>query len=164
MSKFIRIPHRTYKSGKRKRTGGKSQLLIQRMPRPQTRTEPRALLRPFGLVSIRRPTTIKPRYAPAPAGPWRDRSRNENRLPILGLRSQRLKNFTGFGSLLPTLKIDLGNAFDHITGIPAKRRFCKIRKLRRTILFKIQIAGKGSKKSPGSGGTYRRTEESNQSC
>lgn len=164
MFKFIRIPHRTYKSGKSHRTGGKPLLLTRRVPRPQTRTEPRSLLRPFGLASIRRPTTIKPRYYATPRASWRDRSFEKNRLPILGLRSQRINNPTGFGNLLPRLSIDLGSAFDRVTGIPAKRSLCKIRHLRRIMLFKMGIAGKGKRKSPGTGGTYRRTEESTQHC
>lgn len=42
--------------------------------------------------------------------------------------------------------------------------FCHKRKSRRQALFSLKIAGKGKRRSPGSGGTYNRTENSNYSC
>lgn len=47
---------------------------------------------------------------------------------------------------------------------PKHHIHCLKRKLRKTVLFSLGIAGKNLSKSPGSGGTYRRTEESNMRC
>lgn len=45
-----------------------------------------------------------------------------------------------------------------------KLNFCQRRKSRKQALFSLKIAGKGKRRSPGNGGTYKRTETSNLSC
>lgn len=41
---------------------------------------------------------------------------------------------------------------------------CVKRKIRRSVLYALGIAGTGKRRSPGQGGTYKRTEESSLSC
>lgn len=46
----------------------------------------------------------------------------------------------------------------------ARHSVCLRRARRREMLFKMRVAGKNLRKSPGKGGTYRRTEESEYTC
>lgn len=48
--------------------------------------------------------------------------------------------------------------------IPGEKSLCARRHSRRVALFKIGIAGVGKRRSPGKGGSYRRTEASNMVC
>lgn len=85
------------------------------------------------------------------------------RLPLLGLRSQRQpvegrlqgrgEIYRGRDALFSPLRTTRGT-----------RSICQIRSERRQHLFKLGIAGKGRRFSPGQGGTYKRKADSYYSC
>lgn len=84
------------------------------------------------------------------------------RLPLQGIRSQRdriLRNLeqprrVGSRIVIPQIPRQ----------IPGTKSVCQRRFERRTVLFARNIAGKGLRRSPGQGGTYRRTITSQQGC
>lgn len=84
-----------------------------------------------------------------------------DRLPILGLRSQRQKVA---GRVQRTEKYGVRSLEDPLREVPGTRTICQKRSERRALLFKMGIAGKGKRKSPGQGGTYKRNEESITTC
>lgn len=83
------------------------------------------------------------------------------RFPLIGLRSQRqlteIGGQTDPGRILREIK-------DSLQSIPGVRSVCQARSLRRRILFGSRVAGLNIRRSPGRGGTYRRTVDSNTSC
>lgn len=86
-----------------------------------------------------------------------------SRLPIIGLRSQRkLKGDRFVVSERPSFQDQL-REFYQISRDPADRLTCARRSVRRSVLFARDIAGRRAR-SPGRGGTYRRTERSNYTC
>lgn len=86
------------------------------------------------------------------------------RLPILGLRSQR--ELLRGRYLSPNKEMYEGrNAlFDPLQKMTGTRSICEKRAIRRKQLFMIGVAGRRSKRSPGSGGHYKRNVESQYSC
>lgn len=85
-----------------------------------------------------------------------------NRLPIVGLRSQR-ERYRG-RIVVPQYNKEPFRLSDPLKTIYGTKSICQKRSERREILFKLGIAGKGQRRSPGAGGRYRRREESMMSC
>lgn len=85
--------------------------------------------------------------------PWWKRAR----LPLLGLRNQTA-TFQG------RLQSKGATGRSNLRKVPGTRTICETRSARRQILFRLGIAGKGRRNSPGSGGTYRRTPDSYYHC
>lgn len=84
-----------------------------------------------------------------------------NRLPLVGLRSQRERVVLRSDQ---TIDRPLIHQWDVPANVPAVKSVCQARHLRRRLLFKIGIAGIGRRRSPGRGGTYRRNVDSETSC
>lgn len=83
------------------------------------------------------------------------------RLPMLGLRSQvRTDRMRKVQRELPDRHI----LQDSLKDVPAEKSICVRRAERREQLFKMRVAGRGLRRSPGQGGHYRRTENSELSC
>lgn len=85
------------------------------------------------------------------------------RLPLFGLRSQRGRvsgRFQQRGDIYPGRR----DLFDPLRKVPGTKTICQIRSERRQHLFKLGIAGRGKRRSPGQGGSYRRTAESYYHC
>lgn len=85
------------------------------------------------------------------------------RLPILGLRSQRERVVMRADQMDHQRDLRSGLK-DRLKGVPGVRSVCQARGLRRRILFGFRIAGHKRRLSPGSGGTYRRTVDSETIC
>lgn len=142
---------------------------IKQFPRthrlgPQPRTEPRSFLRqPFHTLTGK--ATIKPR--PRTTTPlFQRRDKLISRIPMLGIRSQYSTSLLS-GNLLPyhrSLESDLKTIKHKLTTTPSHHSTCETRQKRRQTLFSLKIAGKGKKRSPGTGGTYRKTPDSNTTC
>ena len=94
-------------------------------------------------------------------GLFLERKLQFERLPILGLRSQRerKKERDGFRKDL----VFIGDKAPKTDPL-YRGRICRRRKQRRARLFQIGIAGRNKRLSPGVGGTYRRTPESEVKC
>ncbi|UOF77151.1 hypothetical protein [Microviridae sp.] len=54
--------------------------------------------------------------------------------------------------------------FEDVKQVPAVNSVCQARSLRRRVLFGFQVAGRNKRLSPGRGGTYNRTVDSETSC
>lgn len=164
MYKF-RFRHHTpaRKSGKSPRQGGKQHYPRRMRPLTLARTESRYRPRRYALLRQNRTSTFKGRrYTPIIQARAMIR---KNRLPLLGLRSQQAFNLSGVESLISNLQIDLRETKDRLhRKIPAKHNVCSIRSERRSALFAIRKAGNGFRKSPGKGGSYRRTPDSETTC
>lgn len=83
------------------------------------------------------------------------------RLPILGLRSQRKL----IGDPLVVSGNSLRNQVDELHSyyrVLSEPSVCRKRAVRQQVLFAKDVAGR--RRSPGRGGTYRRTERSNETC
>lgn len=86
----------------------------------------------------------------------------DQRLPIIGLRSQREVRkerngrFKGFDATKHYQRRE--------PSLKAPREICRRRHERRSVLFSLKIAGFGRKRSPGAGGTYKRKPESLMRC
>lgn len=87
-------------------------------------------------------------------GQQQRRTPAQRRLP-----SHRDINFTKAFNLT-----DFSGLGHNLTRIPGTRTICSLRRYRRATLFALGIAGRGQRKSPGQGGTYRRTEDSQLTC
>lgn len=156
----FRRPKKQFHRSRRSSRQGESRMLTPRRSRPLTfagvNTRPLKLY----AVSQRRSATIKPRRE----------SPNEqgrvmvypiiNRLPLLGLRSQQ--EIMGFGT--GHIRKDIRAVKRQVRDISTTHSICHQRSDRRSVLFMKKIAGIGRKRSPGSGGTYKRTEDSQASC
>lgn len=85
------------------------------------------------------------------------------RLPIIGFRSQTV----GKGLRQSVRKFQkIGKFGQLVLDRPedAKRTVCDRRAVRREVLFKMRIAGRGLRRSPGQGGHYRRNQDSEKVC
>lgn len=82
----------------------------------------------------------------------------QERLPLLGLRSQRERQ------LLEQRPPEQFYYPKLLSSIPGPKSMCERRHIRKGVLFSLRIAGKGLRRSPGKGGSYRRTVESSLSC
>ncbi len=82
----------------------------------------------------------------------------KQKLPFLGLRSLRVFKK---GSYVPSGVHKLKKSAKAIESV---RKLCRNRKDRRKTLFIRGIAGKNKRRSPGAGGTYKRTPLSEVSC
>lgn len=98
-----------------------------------------------------------------PARMWVNRPKAVDRLPfLLGVLRRR--------AVVPEVsKKGPAFAFERRRPqVPKKLRgendLCKRREERREVLFAVGTAGRGRRRSPGQGGSYRRTEDSNYSC
>lgn len=85
-----------------------------------------------------------------------------NRLPLVGIRSQIDR--IGSSMVKNVLPQEINWLADQLKGVPAVRSVCQARHQRRRMLFKIGVAGTNKRLSPGRGGTYRRTVDSETSC
>lgn len=92
----------------------------------------------------------------------RRRIRRE-RLPLGGLRSQRELGGRPWraGAIVRAV---LRQVQASLKEIPGERTVCQKRAERREELFKKGIAGRGRRRSPGQGGSYRRTRDSEVTC
>lgn len=110
-------------------------------------------IRERGVVSRTRQAPVLARRPFTPRPP--------SRFPIIGLRSVREDKWSGGqtdpGRILREIK-------DSLTQIPGVRSVCQARGLRRRILFGSRVAGRNIRRSPGRGGTYRRTADSSTTC
>lgn len=88
--------------------------------------------------------------------------RERNALPIFGLRSAAIRPKTIPFKAEPSWDSLVRN--DRSKVPTHQRSLCQTRSDRRVTLFRLRIAGKGLRKSPGAGGTYHRTETSQISC
>ncbi|AXH78103.1 MAG: hypothetical protein [Microviridae sp.] len=85
-----------------------------------------------------------------------------NRLPLLRLSPPR--NFFGTFPIGDLFTPDRRVVRDQVRDISTPHSICQRRSVRRSVLFMNQIAGKGRRKSPGQGGHYRKTDQSEMSC
>lgn len=83
------------------------------------------------------------------------------RLALLGLRSQAQKVVMRAPQSIISQVQDV---FFREEGIPGTKSVCRKRMDRRQVLFRMGIAGRGRRRSPGSGGHYRRSERSQVTC
>lgn len=81
----------------------------------------------------------------------------------LGRTITRPETFSDFRKKIAANKIHDRKIVDKIH-TPADEERCSHRKARRSNLFRIGIAGLNKRNSPGSGGTYHRTEDSKKGC
>lgn len=88
--------------------------------------------------------------------------RSASRLPLIGLRSQH--TLLGNGGQTDPGNILRGIREGVLNKIPAVRSVCQARHERRRVLFASRVAGPRLRRSPGSGGTYKRTVDSETSC
>lgn len=94
---------------------------------------------------------------------FRERLRKE-RLPLLGLKSQRESKALIAWRVLKQAKQAYRVLQDPLRRMPLTATLCKRRSERREYLFRIKVAGFGRRRSPGAGGSYRRTLDSSYSC
>lgn len=80
----------------------------------------------------------------------------QNRFPLVGIRLQREWNATGDQIFR--------NMIDVPYQVPAVKSVCHTRSLRRRVLFASRVAGPHMRRSPGRGGTYNRTVDSETTC
>lgn len=85
------------------------------------------------------------------------------RLPLIGIRSQHVRVQGRFNQVKEYHKDPLRMS-DRLTNPPATRTICEKRAQRKEVLFKLGIAGKGQRRSPGAGGRYRRSVGSEYTC
>lgn len=157
---YSRFRHyRPSKSRKSSREGEIHKSPRQRRPLPIA-GDTRSLLRPLSLSFLKRPP-VKP-VNWTPPGVY-GRARIEDRLPLLGLRSQRGNNYNLGRNPLEDLRSVMG-ALDSSQKQPIRGSICQRRGARRRVLFMNKIAGTGKKKSPGAGGSYRKNNDSQTSC
>lgn len=165
MYKFrYRNRQRSRHPGNSQRKGGRQHYPRQRRPLPLARAESRSRLRPYAPIVTMDASTFKSRRE-FPSSQARGYLRMK-RLPLLGLRSQQVASEAiGFDSMMKNIALDLREIKDPLLRkIPAKHSVCAERSKRRSVLFARRVAGKGFRRSPGHGGTYRRTIESDTSC
>ena len=88
--------------------------------------------------------------------------RERNALPIFGLRSSVTRPKTI--PFKPEPSWDSLVQKNRTTDRIHRPSLCQTRSERRVALFQLRIAGKGLRRSPGRGGTYRRTDSSQVTC
>lgn len=81
-----------------------------------------------------------------------------HRFPLLGIRAAYRAN------TLDVQTIPRGIRFGVPDFVPAVKSVCQSRATRRRILFGSRVAGPNKRLSPGRGGTYKRTVDSETSC
>jgi len=89
--------------------------------------------------------------------------RQLNRLPVIGLRSQRTK-IVHRNVNYEDLYSDVRSIAGPIKNPKGRPSLCHRRHMRKSVLFAMKVAGKGLRRSPGQGGSYRRTSESLVRC
>lgn len=83
------------------------------------------------------------------------------RLALLGLRSQAQK----VAMRVPRLSYQVSDVLERLREpVPGVKSVCQRRLDRRQVLFRLGVAGRGRRRSPGSGGHYRRSMESQVTC
>jgi len=134
---------------------------------PYRNTVPRSLLTRIeameslsqDLVSRARRDPPDQAYVRFPSGTLDPRKR----LPLLGLRSQ---DAAPVGRTYPRGELYPGRdaLFNPLREVPGTKTICQRRSDRRRALFKLHVAGSRKRRSPGSGGSYRRTPDSYYHC